>query len=116
MAQRSKKAAQILKEKHNINAKVIDLRTLVPLDLQTIKRSIIETGLVITVEENPRLCGWGAEISSLITEHCFSNLKGPVTRVTTPHVPLPSADILEDNTIPSVDLIIDEVIKKVKGE
>ena len=116
MAQRSKKAAQILKEKHNINAKVIDLRTLVPLDLQTIKRSIIETGLVITVEENPRLCGWGAEISSLITEHCFSNLKGPVTRVTTPHVPLPSADILEDNTIPSVDLIINEVIKKVKGE
>ena len=116
MAQRSKKAAQILKEKLNINAKVIDLRTLVPLDLQTIKRSIIETGLVITVEENPRLCGWGAEISSLITEHCFSNLKGPVTRVTTPHVPLPSADILEDNTIPSVDLIINEVIKKVKGE
>ena len=116
MAQRSKKAAQILKEQHNINAKVIDLRTLVPLDLQTIKRSIIETGLVITVEENPRLCGWGAEISSLITEHCFSNLKGPVTRVTTPHVPLPSADILEDNTIPSVDLIINEVIKKVKGE
>ena len=58
----------------------------------------------------------GAEISSLITEQCFSNLKGPVTRITTPHVPLPSADILEDNTIPSVDLIVNEVIKKVKGE
>ena len=55
-------------------------------------------------------------MKSLITEHCFSNLKGPVTRITTPHVPLPSADILEDNTIPSVDLIINEVIKKVKGE
>ena len=70
----------------------------------------------MTVEENPRLCGWGAEISSLITEHCFSNLKGPVTRITTPHVPLPSADILEDNTIPSVDLIVNKVIKKIKGE
>jgi pyruvate dehydrogenase E1 component beta subunit len=116
MAQRSKKAAEILKEKHNIKAKVIDLRTLVPLDLQTIKKSINETGLAMTVEENPRLCGWGAEISSLITEHCFSNLKGPVTRITTPHVPLPSADILEDNTIPSVDLIVNEVIKKIKGE
>ena len=116
MAQRSKKAAVILKEKHNIQAKVIDLRTLVPLDLQSIKKSINQTGHVITVEENPRLCGWGAEISSLISEHCFSSLKSPVTRITTPHVPLPSADILEDNTIPSVDLIINEVIKKVKGE
>ena len=84
--------------------------------VETIKKSINETGLAMTVEENPRLCGWGAEISSLITEHCFSNLKGPVTRITTPHVPLPSADILEDNTIPSVDLIVNEVIKKIKGE
>ena len=50
----------------------------------------------------------------LITEHCFTNLKGPVTRLTTPHVPLPSADILEDNTIPSVDVIVREVIKKLK--
>ena len=116
MAQRAKKAAIELKEKHNINAKVIDLRTLVPLDLQSIKSAINETGLAMTVEENPRLCGWGAEISSLITEQCFSNLKGPVTRLTTPHVPLPSADILEDNTIPSVDVIVREVIKKVKGE
>ena len=116
MAQRAKKAAIELKEKHNINAKVIDLRTLVPLDLQSIKSAINETGLAMTVEENPRLCGWGAEISSLITEHCFSNSKGPVTRLTTPHVPLPSADILEDNTIPSVDVIVREVIKKVKGE
>jgi len=116
MAQRAKKAAVELKEKHNINAKVIDLRTLVPLDLQSIKSAINETGLAMTVEKNPRLCGWGAEISSLITEHCFSNLKGPVTRLTTPHVPLPSADILEDNTIPSVDVIVREVIKKVKGE
>ena len=116
MAQRAKKAAIELKEKHNINAKVIDLRTLVPLDLQSIKSAINETGLAMTVEENPRLCGWGAEISSLISEHCFTNLKGPVTRLTTPHVPLPSADILEDNTIPSVDIIVREVLKKVKGE
>ena len=116
MAQRAKKAAVELKEKHNIYAKVIDLRTLVPLDLQSIKSAINETGLAMTVDENPRLCGWGAEISSLITEHCFSNLKGPLTRLTTPHVPLPSADILEDNTIPSVDVIVREIIKKVKGE
>ena len=85
-----------------------------PLDLQSIKSAINETGLTMIVEENPRLCGWGAEISSLINEHCFTNLKGPVTRLTTPRVPLPSADILEDNTIPSVDVIVREVIKKLK--
>ncbi len=96
MAQRAKKAAVILKEQFNVSASVLDLRTLVPLDLQSIKREVLKCGHVITVEENPRLCGWGAEISSLITEYCFDQLKGPVTRITTPHIPLPSADILED--------------------
>ena len=94
----------------------IKIEHFIPALKKTIKSAINETGLAMTVEENPRLCGWGAEISSLITEHCFTNLKGPVTRLTTPHVPLPSADILEDNTIPSVDVIVREVIKKVKGE
>ena len=114
MAQRAKKAAIEFKEKHNINAKVIDLRTLVPLDLQSIKSAINETGLAMTVEENPRLCGWGSEISSIIVEQFFSELKGPITRITTPHIPLPSADILEDNTIPTTDLIVKKIIKQLK--
>ena len=114
MAQRAKKAAEILKEKFNVDATVLDLRTLVPLDLQSIKREAKKCGQVITVEENPRLCGWGAEISSLIIEHCFKDLKGPIKRITTPHIPLPSADILEDNTIPSVDVIVDETLTKLK--
>ena len=114
MAQRAKKAAVILKEQFNVSASVLDLRTLVPLDLQSIKREVLKCGHVITVEENPRLCGWGAEISSLITEYCFDQLKGPVTRITTPHIPLPSADILEDNTIPSVDLIVETTLTKLE--
>ncbi len=114
MAQRAKKAAEILKEKFNVSATVLDLRTLVPLDLQSIKRQTNKCGNIITVEENPRLCGWGAEISSLIVEHCFQDLKGPIKRITTPHIPLPSADILEDNTIPSVDLIVDETLIKLE--
>ena len=68
MAQRSKEAAIRLKNSYDINVSVIDLRSLVPLDLQTIKREVKKTGLVFTVEENPRLCGWGAEISSIISE------------------------------------------------
>jgi len=114
MAQRSKEAALILKEKHNIAVSVIDLRTLVPLDLQTITREVKKSGLVFTVEENPRLCGWGAEISSIIVEKFFHNLKGPITRITTPHIPLPSADILEDNTIPTVQRIVDTILNTVK--
>ena len=114
MAQRSKEAAKILKEKHNIVVSVIDLRTLVPLDLQTITREVKKSGLIFTVEENPRLCGWGAEISSIIVEKLFNNLKGPITRITTPHIPLPSADILEDNTIPTIDLIVKTIVKQQK--
>ena len=93
---------------------VLDLRCLVPLDLQSIKREVKKSGLVFTVEENPRLCGWGAEISSLIMEHCFKDLKKPVVRITTPHIPIPSADILENNTIPSVKIIVDCVLSKIK--
>ena len=114
MAQRSKEAAIILKEKHNIAVSVIDLRTLVPLDLQTIIREVKKSGLVFTVEENPRLCGWGAEVSSIIVEKLFHNLKGPIIRITTPHIPLPSADILEDNTIPTVQRIVDTILNTIK--
>ena len=114
MTQRSKEAALILKEKHNIAVSVIDLRTLVPLDLQTIIREVKKSGLVFTVEENPRLCGWGAEVSSIIVEKLFHNLKGPIIRITTPHIPLPSADILEDNTIPTVQRIVDTILNTIK--
>jgi len=114
MAQRSKEASLILKEKYNIAVSVVDLRTLVPLDLQTIIREVKKSGLVFTVEENPRLCGWGAEVSSIIVEKLFHNLKGPIIRITTPHIPLPSADILEDNTIPTVQRIVDTILDTIK--
>lgn len=91
MAQRSAEAAIVLKEKHDISISVIDLRCLVPLDLQLIKREVKKSGIIFTVEENPRLCGWGAEISSIIAEQCFDQLKSQITRITTPHIPIPSA-------------------------
>ena len=92
-----------------ISAEVIDLRTLVPMDTATILGSVAKTSRMFTVEENPRLCGWGAEVSSIVTEEAFWDLDGPVVRITTPHIPLPSAAELEDLAIPSVDRIVETV-------
>jgi acetoin:2,6-dichlorophenolindophenol oxidoreductase subunit beta len=92
-----------------VSVEVIDVRSLVPLDVSTILDSVGRTSRLVTVEENPRLCGWGAEISSIVAEEGFFALDGPIVRVTTPHLPLPSADVLEDAAIPSVDRIVDGV-------
>jgi acetoin:2,6-dichlorophenolindophenol oxidoreductase subunit beta len=92
--------------KRGIDATVVDVRSLVPLDTQTILREASATGRFFTVEENPRLCGWGAELVSIVAEECFDDLDGPPLRITTPHIPLPSADALEDMAIPSVERIV----------
>jgi pyruvate dehydrogenase E1 component beta subunit len=96
-------------ERLGIDASVIDVRSLVPLDTRTILGDVRRTGRLFTVEENPRLCGWGAEIASIVAEECFDDLDGPIVRITTPHVPLPAADVLEDGAMPSVDRIIETV-------
>jgi acetoin:2,6-dichlorophenolindophenol oxidoreductase subunit beta len=111
MVPRALEAAQILASRHNISATVIDLRSLVPLDTRTILAETIRTGRLFTVEENPRLCGWGAEISSIVTEECFFDLDQPVVRISTPHIPLPAADALEDAVVPSVARIVADVLR-----
>src|SRR5439155_1282132 len=80
-----------LKTEHGIDAEVIDVRSLVPLDTQTIMGSVGRTHRLFTVEENPRLCGWGAEIVSIVADEAFYDLDGPPVRITTPHIPLPAA-------------------------
>ena len=109
MVPRSIKAAEKLEADLGIKVSVVDVRSLVPLDTRAIFSEFKKSGRAFTVEENPRLCGWGAEISSLITEECFWDMDLPVTRITTPHVPLASADNLEDQMIPSVDRIYETV-------
>lgn len=111
MVRRALKAADALEKDHGISAEVVDVRSLVPLDTQTILGSVSKTGRLVTVEENPRLCGWGAEISSIVAEELFWDLDGPIVRVTTPHIPLPSADALEDAVMPSPAKIVDAVVK-----
>jgi pyruvate/2-oxoglutarate/acetoin dehydrogenase E1 component len=106
-------AAEVLATK-GIEATVVDVRSLVPLDTQTILREVSATGRMFTVEENPRLCGWGAELVSIVAEECFDHLDGPIVRITTPHIPLPSADALEDRAIPSVDRVVSTIEKAMR--
>jgi pyruvate dehydrogenase E1 component beta subunit len=113
MVHRALAAAEILERDHGISCAVVDVRSLVPLDTQTILSEVAKTGRLVTIEENPRLCGWGAEIASIVADECFWHLDGPIIRITTPHIPLPSADLLEDNTIPSVERVVREIREKI---
>jgi pyruvate dehydrogenase E1 component beta subunit len=110
MVPRAAEAARLL-ESQGLSVEVIDLRTLVPLDVATVTRSVRKTHNLFTVEENPRLCGWGAEVASIAAEESIYDLEGPIVRITTPHIPLPSAESLEDLAMPSVERIITTVTR-----
>jgi pyruvate dehydrogenase E1 component beta subunit len=114
MVGRALEAAEQLAAR-GISTEVIDVRSLVPLDTATILGSVSKTGRLFTVEENPRLLGWGAEIASIVVEECFWDLDGPIQRITTPHVPLPSADSLEDLVMPSADSVATAVDKALQS-
>jgi len=101
--------------RQGIDCEVIDVRSLVPLDTRTILGSVGRTHRLFTVEENPRLCGWGAEIVSIVADEAFYDLDGPPVRITTPHVPLPAADVLEDMILPSADRIAETVRRSLQS-
>jgi pyruvate dehydrogenase E1 component beta subunit len=109
MAPRALQVAEQLQTQSGISCEVIDVRSLVPLDTRCILGSVAKTGRVFTVEENPRVLGWGAEIVSIIADEAFYDLDGPAVRITTPNIPLPAADQLEDLAIPSVARIVDTI-------
>ena len=113
MVPRALAAAEELASSFGIQCTVVDVRSLVPLDTQTILREVAKTGRLFTVEENPRLCGWGAEIVSIVAEEAFNDLDGPLIRITTPHIPLPAADALEDLAMPSAQRIVETVRKNL---
>ena len=115
MVPRALEAAEKLKAEHGIDCEVVDVRSLVPLDTQTILGSVARTHRLFTVEENPRLCGWGAEIVSIVADEAFYDLDGPPVRITTPHIPLPAADILEDIALPTVDRIVERVRRSMNS-
>jgi pyruvate dehydrogenase E1 component beta subunit len=92
--------------KEGIEAEVIDLRTLRPMDTDTIIASVKKTGRAVTVEEGWQQSGVGAEVAARIMEHAFDYLDAPVTRVSGKDVPMPYAANLEKLALPSVAEVV----------
>ncbi|MFF4501215.1 alpha-ketoacid dehydrogenase subunit beta [Streptomyces sp. NPDC001401] len=99
------KAAELLAGE-GIDAEVVDLRCLVPLDTATVLASLAKTSRLVTVEENPYQGGWGATLVSVVADEGFALLDAPVRRVAGECVPLPFADALEEQVIPTVDKVV----------
>jgi pyruvate dehydrogenase E1 component beta subunit len=93
--------------RENISAEIIDLRTLKPMDVETVIESLKKTGRIVTVEEGWRQSGVGAEIAASIMEQAFDYLDAPVTRVTGKDVPMPYAANLEKLALPSVAEVVE---------
>ncbi|QWB21803.1 MULTISPECIES: alpha-ketoacid dehydrogenase subunit beta [Streptomyces] len=102
------RAADVLSGE-GIEAEVIDLRSLVPLDTATVLASLSRTSRLVTVEENPYQGGWGATVVSVVADEGFGLLDAPVRRVTGECVPLPFADALEEQVVPTVDKVVTAV-------
>ena len=106
MVGRAMEAAEALAEQ-GIDAEVIDLRTIRPLDVETIVQSVKKTNRLVSCEEGWPFAGIGSEMAALMMEHAFDYLDAPVTRVHGVDVPLPYAANLEKLALPQADLIID---------
>lgn len=106
MTQVALRAAERLAQEHGIQAEVVDLRTLRPLDVETAVESVKKTNKCVVVEETWRTGGFGAEIVGRIQEAAFDSLDGPVMRVASKDVPMPYSRKLELAAIPNEDDII----------
>ncbi len=106
MVQKALRAADILAQEKQINAEVLDPRTLNPLDRAAIAESARKTGRVAIVEPDPKTSGVGAELSATVMEEAFDWLEAPVARVACPDIPAPFSPPLQDLYIPSEGRIV----------
>ena len=102
-------AASIAKDEHDLNVEVVDVRSLVPLDVDTIVDSAKKTGRVIVVHEAPKTCGFGAELTATIQEAAFWHLEAPIERVTGLDTPFPHT--LEDEYLPDASRIVQALLR-----
>ena len=107
-------AAEQLKEK-GIDVEIIDLRSLAPLDKETILKSVAKTRRAIVLDEGPLIGGLSAEIAAMIQENLFSDLQGPVVRIAAQPIPPPHSPPLVDAMIPDVEQIVDGVMRLAEG-
>lgn len=98
-------AARLLAE-GGLECEVVDPRTTVPLDRETLAKSALRTGRAMVVDEGPRSYGVGAEIAASIAEDAFYHLDAPVRRLCAMDVPIPFSPVLEDLTVPTVDQLV----------
>ena len=96
-------------EAQGVDAEVIDLRTLIPLDIDTVVASVEKTGRCVIVHEAPRTSGFGAELAALVAEHAFLHLEAPILRVTGYDTPFPYT--LEHEYLPDVPRIVDALVR-----
>ncbi len=100
-------AAEKMKQDHDVDIEVIDLRILNPLDKETILQSVAKTSRVVIIHEDHRTLGVGAEISAILAEEAFDCLDAPIVRVTSPDVPaIPFSAPLEKFYMPSIEKIV----------
>ena len=107
---RAMQAAEEL-EKEGISCEVIDPRSLVPFDYETVLKSIEKTGKLMIVHEDTYTGGWGAQLASYVAEHAITSLDAPIVRVATPDIPIPFSPMLENHVIPSAKCIEEEARK-----
>jgi pyruvate dehydrogenase E1 component beta subunit len=112
MVPRSLAAAEKL-EKEGISAEVIDPRTLVPFDKESVIESVKKTGRLVIVEEDTKTGGWGAEVAATIAEEAMDYLDAPIKRVSTLDAPIGASPPLEDYVIPREEQIIAAVKKTI---
>jgi 2-oxoisovalerate dehydrogenase E1 component beta subunit len=110
MVHRALEAADALSN-DGVSTEVVDLRTVYPIDEETVLRSIEKTSRALVLTESYRFVGIGAEVASTIAEKGFEHLDAPVVRLSPPNVPVPFSPTLEDAFLPSVEDIVDEVQK-----
>ena len=103
---RAMAAADLLQQKHGVSAEVVDLRSIVPLDRETVLQSVAKTGRVVIADECHKSFGVAAEIAATIAEQGFSSLKAPLSRVTVPDVPIPFSQPLEEELTVSTEKIL----------
>ena len=113
MVHRALAAAQELAS-GGIEIEVIDVRSLVPLDIDTIERSVRRSGRLVIVEEDHLTGGWGAEVAALVGERCFGDLRAPIRRVAGPDTPIPCAPSLERTFVPTIERIVETVRSSVE--
>lgn len=103
-------AADELASRHGIAAEVVDLRTVMPLDVETVAASVSKTGAAVVVQESPGFASVSSEIVAQVTERCWADLRMPVRRVTGMEMPVPYAATLERRWLPSVEDVVGAVL------